>query len=127
MMKNFGGTNITLERIENILDTWSMDGTKMKIKNYFKEIDLFRMLIPGISKVWVPYGGAECYGILDEIQWKKVNFNAYSFCTEETKDWWFYEPILKVSVHGTEGGPYYVYEYSFYEENLIPESEKIII
>ena len=112
---SFGGTGITRDKLIGLVGSWNVDGTQYQLDNWLDEVDLFRRLVPGVSKVWIPYGGAECYGMLERIEWDKVKIKNYSFATEETKDWWFYTPTLIVK--DDEGAEWYVYEYSFYEQN----------
>lgn len=110
-----GGTNISLERLKELGVTASIDGTTYPIENWFKEIEIFESLEIGKSKVFVPYGGTEKHGTLVGIEWDKHIFKDYNH-TDETEDWWFFEPVLLVKVEGKEGN-FFVYEYSYYEEN----------
>lgn len=109
--KYFGGTGITLEKLKEICPTVNVDGTTYKIENWLKECEVFDKLIPNVSKVWVPYGGAEEYGILRNIVWTKLQLGDYDF-PENSKDWWIYEPHLEVELNGVI---WYVYEVTFYK------------
>lgn len=112
----FGGTEATLERFKSILKTVNVDGTRYKIENWLKEVEIIAGLIPGKDKVWIPYNGAEFYGILKEVVWDKHKFRNYSISLNfpETMDWWYYEPYMIVT--GPNEIEYYVYEYSFYKK-----------
>lgn len=115
MKEYFGGTNITLEKLVELMPTINVDGTTYKLENWFKECEVFEKLITGKSKVWIPYGGAEYYGTLKEVVWVKYNFSAY-YDGDEYKDWWVYEPYLIVD-------EYFVYEVSFYKRNVKRKSQ----
>jgi len=110
----FGGAGITYDKLVKLMETINVDGTTYKFENWLKEVEVFENLIPGKSLVWIPYGGAECYGVLSEVVWCKYEIKHYSFRTEETMDWWFYEPYLIVKLD--EEHVYYVYEYTYYKK-----------
>lgn len=114
MKPYFGGTGITLGKLKAIMPTHGIDGTQYKIENWLKECELFDNLKPG-AKVWVPYGGAQEFGVLKEVVWKqRFNFKHYTaYNTEETKDWYIEEPYLLVELNGLT---YHVYEISFYKK-----------
>ncbi len=110
-----GGTNISFEGLNKYYDTFSMDGTNMKLKDYFNELEVFDSLVPDVSKVFVPYGGETSkHGILKRVVWDKHNVCDYGYANEENEDWWFFDPYLVVEFNGSE---YNVYEYSYYDEN----------
>jgi hypothetical protein len=113
LSKYFGGTGITLEKLKKVMPTINVDGTTYKIENWLRECLVFDALTVNKSKVWIPYNVWE-RGVVTEVVWQKFNFKNYSFATEETKDWWIYEPYLKVQREGHEG-EYYVYEVTFYK------------
>ena len=108
-----GGTNISLERLIELEITAFVDGSKYPIKNWMEELEIFDSLEVGKSKVYIPYGGMEKHGILKRIEWNKHTFKDYNH-TDETEDWWYFEPTLVVEIDGNE---WFVYEYSMYEEN----------
>lgn len=111
----FGGTGITLEKMKEVLgDRFNVDGTTYTIDRWLAECAVFDALIPGKSKIWVPYGGAEFFGELIAVEWDKHEFKGYSYSTPETEDWWIAEPYLRVK-HETEDNEYYVYEVTFYK------------
>ncbi len=112
MREYFGGTGITLEKLKTILPKHNVDGTNYPIENWLKECALFNRLIEGKSPVYVPYSGAQDFGILHRVVWDKYEFKDYGFVTEETKDWWIAEPYLEVRLGG---GIWYVYEVTFYK------------
>jgi hypothetical protein len=108
-----GGTNISLERLIELDVTTFVDGSHYPIKNWMEELEIFDSLEIGKSKVFIPYGGVEKHGILKRIEWNKHTFKHYNH-TDETEDWWYFEPNLVVEYEGNE---WFVYEYSMYEEN----------
>jgi len=116
----FGGTGATLDKLANILKRVNIDGTNYKIENWFKEIEVFESLELD-SSVWIPYGGTQSYGKFKRIEWDRFNFCDSGICTTETEDWFYYQPYLVVE-HG--GYEYFVYEYSFYEQNKVSERIK---
>jgi hypothetical protein len=110
-----GGTNISFEGLNKYYDTFSMDGTNMKLADYFNELEVFDSLIPDVSKVFVPYGGVtDKHGILKRVVWDKYCLCDYGHANEENDDWWFFEPYLIVELDGSE---YNIYEYSYWDEN----------
>lgn len=118
-MKDFsnymGGTNISFEGLNKYYKTFSMDGTNMKLEDYFNELIVFDNLIPNVSKVFVPYGGVtDKHGILKRVEWEKHNVCDYGYANAENDDWWFFNPFLVVELDGID---YYVYEYSYWDEN----------
>lgn len=117
--KYFGGTNITLEKLKAIMPTINVDGTTYNIENWFAECDVFEKLVPNKSKVWVPYGGAEDWGILKEVVYDKYEFSNYSF-PDECNDWWVSVPYLIVELNGIN---YYVYEISIYNRMVKRKSQ----
>lgn len=120
--KYFGGTDITLEKLKEVESTMFIDGSHYKIEDWLKECEIFDKLIPNVSKVFIPYGGTLDYGILVEVVWDKIFINPekvkYFWEDEEvdlhpeTRDWWIYEPYLKVLYNDIE---YFVYEISIYK------------
>lgn len=114
MSEYFGGTGVTLSKLCKVLPIWSVDGTRYKMENWIKEVKIIDSLVPGVSKIWIPYGGAEYYGTLKEVVWKKIHFEGYGFQTPESKDWWFSEPYMLVDY---EDKTYYIYEYTFYKKD----------
>lgn len=121
-MEYFGGTNVTIDKLSAALNgSINIDGTRYTISDWLKELDTFSKLIPGVSKIWIPYGSVEAFGILKSIEWSKFNFKGLGISTNENRDWWIYEPHLVVTLNGDE---YFVYEYSIYKENLITERNK---
>ena len=108
----FGGTGITLEKLKKICPTINVDGTTYKIEEWLKECEVFDTLIVNKSKIWVPYSGAEEYGVLRKIT---RNIRSFSFFSpkEELKDWWVSEPYLEVELNGLN---WYVYEVSIYKK-----------
>ncbi len=109
-----GGTNISLDGLVSIWGSLNVDGASYPMVEWFKEIEVFETLIPDESKVFIPYGGCEKHGIFKRIEWNRIKIKNYSMCTEQTEDWWFFEPHLVVELDGVE---WFVYEYSAYEEN----------
>ncbi len=110
----YGGTDITLEKLCKVMPSCNIDGTTYKTEDWIKECAVIDNLKIG-QKIFIPYGGCEDYGILKEIVWDKFNFKGKGLCTDETKDWWYYEPTMMVSYFKDgEEHIYYVYEYSFY-------------
>ena len=122
MKPYFGGTGISLEKLCKILPNWNIDGTRYKMEDWLAECAVLETLIEGKSEIWIPYGSAERFGILRRVVWDKINFKGYGFSTEETEDWWFYEPYMEVEYYkegDTIENPencYYVYEYTFYKK-----------
>lgn len=108
-----GGTNISLERLIELDVTAFVDGSHYPIKNWMEELEIFDSLEIGKSKVFIPYGGVEKHGILKRIEWNRHTFKHYNH-TDETEDWWYFEPHLVVEYEGNE---WFVYEYSMYDEN----------
>lgn len=120
MIEFFGGTGITFEKLKKVMPTVNIDGTTYKIEDWLKECALFNRLVPGKTPVWVPYGGAQDFGILESVVWDKYEFKHYIDETGklkghpiECKDWWFSEPYLRVRF---AGGVWYVYEISYYKK-----------
>ena len=111
--KYFGGTGISLEALKKVMPTIGVDGTTYQIEKWLEECAVFDSLVPGKSKVWIPYGGVMEYGTLVEVVWDKYQLKNYSY-PEGTEDWWVMEPHLKVSREGHEG-EWYVYEVTFYK------------
>ena len=113
----YGGTGITEEKLISKLETCYVSGTHYPVKTWLKECAVIESLTPGVSKVWIPYGGTEKHGTLKEIEWNKVQIKGYLKPDDEGQDWWYYEPILVV-VAPDNGYEYFVYEYSAYFENF---------
>lgn len=118
-MKDFsnymGGTNISFEGLKKYYPTFHMDGTNMELEDYFNELVVFDSLVPDETKVFIPYGGVtNKHGIFKRVVWEKHNLCDYGDENEETDDWWFFDPYLIVELDGHE---YYVYEYSYWDEN----------
>jgi hypothetical protein len=110
-----GGTNVSFEGLNKYYKTFSMDGTNMKLADYFNELEVFDSLVPDVSKVYIPYGGVtDKHGILKRVVWDKYHLCDYGHANEENDDWWFFEPYLIVELDGHE---YNVYEYSYWDEN----------
>lgn len=117
----YGGTGITLEKLkEKLHNTINVDGTSYSLDTWLKECAVFEGLIPGKSKVWIPYGGMMKHGKLNRIEWVKFTLEGTGYADAESHDWWIYEPILIVDgVSSTgENYEYYVYEYTLYYENF---------
>lgn len=113
-MKYFGGTNITIDRLKEVMPTINVDGTTYKIEKWLEECAKFDALEPGKSKLWIPYGVWE-QGTVTKVEWSRHEFKHYSH-TSETEDWWIAEPFAHVQRQGHEAdGDYYVYEISFYK------------
>lgn len=112
-----GGTNISLEGLKKYFPMVNIDGTRMAIDDWFKEIKVFETLIPNVSKVYIPYGNVEKHGTFIRIEWDKFELKDYLDVNEENEDWWFFKPVLIVEYGALTKNEYYIYEYSFYEEN----------
>lgn len=110
-MNTFDGTNITIDKLKSIIPTINIDGTIYPIEDWIKEAEIIINLPIG-SQVWIPYNKME-YGKLKETIYEKRKFKDYSYCTQETKDWWILEPYM--IVESLDGDEYYVYEYTFYK------------
>lgn len=107
MKSYFGGTDITLDKIKQLMPTINVDGTEYKIENWLKECEVFDKLVINKSKVWIPYDVWE-RDFVKEVIWQKHNFKHYSF-PEYAEDWWVYVPYCI-----TNSG-YYIYEITFYK------------
>jgi hypothetical protein len=120
LSKYFGGTNCTLQKLIQFQPKWSMDGTRMLMMDYLKECKIIDELIPNKSKIWVPYLGAQKYGILKSTEWTKhkvINYYKEEDLDNEKRDWWWMDnPIMNVLLLDDDGVEhiYHVYEYSFY-------------
>lgn len=112
-----GGTNISLQGLKKCFPMVNVDGSRIGIEEWFKEIEIFETLIPNTSKVYIPYGGVEKHGTFLRIEWEKFEITQYIETTEENEDWWFYRPVLIVEYGVLSKTEYIIYEYSFYEEN----------
>lgn len=108
-----GGTNISLEKLKELGTIAYIDGTSYPIEEWFEELKVFDSIEIGKVKVYIPYGGCEKHGVLKRIEWDKYSFKHYEH-TPETEDWWYLIPTLVVELDGVE---WFVYEYSYYEEN----------
>lgn len=114
-MEFFGGTGITLDKLKHIKPKINVDGTTYHIEDWLKECELFSRLEVGKTPIYVPYSGAQDYGILHEVVWDRYEFKHFGISEKypETKDWWIAEPYLKVRF---AGGLWYVYEVTFYKK-----------
>ena len=110
MEKYFGGTGITLEKLKKVMPTMNVDGTTYKIEDWLKECAVFDALVPGKSKVWIPYNVWE-QGIVSEVVQNRYNFGSYNW-PDEMKDWWVAEPMVKANFNSIE---WYVYVITFYK------------
>lgn len=121
--KYFGGTDICLEKLKELHPDMYIDGTTYQLEDWLKECEVFDKLIPDVSKVFIPYGGTLDYGILVEVVWNKLYINPEKVkyfweddieedLYPETRDWWIYEPYLKVRYNELE---WYVYEVTYYK------------
>ena len=99
----FGGKGATLEEFKKMRTTLNIDGTTYKIEDWLQECAAIDKLEPGKTPVYVPYGGAEEYGVLVRVEWDKREYD---------NGWWVYEPVLIVLLNDIN---WYVYEYTFYK------------
>lgn len=114
LSKHFGGKGITLEKLLKILPKYGVDGTNYSTRTWLADVATINTLLPGKSPVYIPYGGAQVFGVLKEVIWDKYEFKVHIDNTDVW--WWIHEPhmLVDVVIDGEERC-YNVYEYTFYK------------